>query len=373
MVMECATCKETVEINEGTYCGSYCNAHMCKHGTDEGWKQCQGCPFCGPTGGYGCAAPPPPMYMSTPNICQGQKPVDGYVAGDGYFNNVNCTTAEGIRQALEQAGRDVTVGTVGDIESTDRPPITTPFWQAAMCPVNVHYHIGTEHRSEGEYDEHATGPAAEHHPHPDEEHNPGEVHRQGYFCNGKYDASDPKFTTPYEFKYCKGAIQTGGTYEIHWPHSAAGACGTPYQYQTSFYDGVFCKDGIITLDPLNTYEKVGVQAQVFVLVNDESYYYPNLIDGMITGFGDFATSVASYTGATTGTSRSNEICSRYTPITWQVDRKCHLISASSFDQMCKDMLTKRDDMEPDTHPHGAREVTRPFMVSDNIVSIELRK
>jgi hypothetical protein len=238
-----------------------------------------------------------------------------------------------------------------------------------MCPVNVHYHIGTEHRSEGEYDEHATGPEAHHHPHSDEGYSPGPVHRQGYWCNGKYDESDPKFTTPYEFKHCGGAVQVGGTYEIHWPHSAAGACGTPYQYQTSFYDGVFCKDGIITLDPLNTYEKVGVQAQVFVLVNDESYYYPNLIDGMITGFGDFATSVASYTGATTGTSRSNEICSRYTPITWQVDRKCHLISASSFDQMCKDMLTKRDDMEPDTEPHGAREVTRPFMVSDNIVSI----
>merc|ERR1711998_115757 len=31
-----------------------------------------------------------------------------------------------------------------------------------------------------------------------------------------------------------------GTYEVHWPHSAIGACNTPYQYQSPFYDGVFC-------------------------------------------------------------------------------------------------------------------------------------
>ena len=50
---------------------------------------------------------------------------------------------------------------------------------------------------------------------------------------------------------------------MHWPHSAAGACGTEWQYQTPFYDGVFCKEGIVNiLTPLNTYEKIGVQGQV---------------------------------------------------------------------------------------------------------------
>ena len=59
----------------------------------------------------------------------------------------------------------------------------------------------------------------------------------------------------------------------------------------------------------------------------------NLFEGMIDdathgyGGGD----MAYYTGSTTGTSRDNQVCSRYTPITWQVDRKCHMISASSFD------------------------------------------
>merc|ERR1712137_315865 len=46
----------------------------------------------------------------------------------------------------------------------------------------------------------------------------------------------------------------------------------------------------------------------------------------------------------------------YTPITWQVDRKCHMISASSLDKLCADMKTMKDDMSKDLHPHGAREL-----------------
>merc|ERR1712217_433080 len=146
--------------------------------------------------------------------------------------------------------------------------------------------------------------------------------------------------------------------------SAAGACGTPHQYQSAFYDGVFCRDGIISLDPLNTYEKIGVQAQIFTIINDESYYYPDLIRGMIVD-GDFGADMAKYTGSTTGTTRSNEVCSKYTPITWQVDRKCHLISASSFDKMCADMKQMRDDMSGDLHPHGARALVLTDLAADN--------
>merc|ERR1712061_688625 len=67
--------------------------------------------------------------------------------------------------------------------------------------------------------------------------------------------------------------------------------------------------------------------------------------------GDYGLDIAKYTGSTTGTTRNNEICSRYTPITWQVDRKCHLISASSFDKMCADMKAQRDDMSKDLYAH----------------------
>ena len=159
-------------------------------------------------------------------------------------------------------------------------------------------------------------------------------------------------------------MQVGQTYEIHWPHSAAGACGTPWAMQTPFYDGVFCKDGVITIAPLNTYEKIGVQSQTFVIVNDESYKKDNLIAGAIEGNG-YWEDVAMYTGSTTGTSRDNNVCSRYTPITWQVDRKCHIVSASTFDNLCKDMKAQKDDMSGDFYPHGSRITTADKLTANN--------
>ena len=131
-------------------------------------------------------------------------------------------------------------------------------------------------------------------------------------------------------------------------------------------DGVFCNDGIISLDPLNTYMKIGVQAQIFTIVNDEEFYYPNLFDGMIVDpDASMGVEITKYTGSTTGTSRNNEICSRYTPITWQVDRKCHMISASSFDKMCADMKAQKDDLSEDLYAHGSREHTADEITANN--------
>jgi len=114
-------------------------------------------------------------------------------------------------------------------------------------------------------------------------------------------------------------------------------------------------------------ENIGVQGQVFTVVNDDAFYYPDLIKGMIVD-GEMGQEVTKYTGSTTGTSRDNEVCSNYAPITWQVDRKCHMISASSFDKLCADMLTQRDDMEGDTHPHGARTVVADHLSANNHVN-----
>jgi len=122
---------------------------------------------------------------------------------------------------------------------------------------------------------------------------------------------------------------------------------------------------IISLDPLNTFMKIGVQSQVFTIVNDDNYYYPDLMRGMIVD-GMYGQDIGKYTGSTTGTSRSNVVCSRFTPITWQVDRKCHLISASSFDKMCADMKTQADDMSDDLHPHGSRELVADKLAANNL-------
>jgi len=306
------------------------------------------------------AVPYQPQSMFGDNPCHGKKPIDA-APGDGYFENSGCDAAD----VLEQAGANVTKGYQGGFDTGDRVPITERYFQEGLCPVNVHWHLGTEHYSAGEFDEHGAGPTANGDT-PDLDRRLGANARLGFRCH-KYDAADPRFTKEYDWKHCKG-MHVGETYEVHWPHSAAGACGTPWQYQSPFYDGVFCMPGIISLSPLNVPETVGVQGQIFTIINDESYYYADLMRHAIIGnfSGDeFWHDVAKYTGSTTGTSRNNEICSKYTPITWQVDRKCHLISASSFDKMCADMMSQRDDMSMDIHAHGSRELVDHAKAANN--------
>ena len=321
---------------------------------------------------------PPAEVDPNFNPCEGQQP---FHAGpnDGYFSNVNCFR-DAVTQTLEQAGGNVTRGYVGGMDAGPRRPITQPYSQVGLCPVNVHWHLGAEHLSVGQYDEYGTGPPTTNSSGSGSGSGSGLSSGSGSSSGGRrqlaagerrggrchyYRNTDPKFTTPYNWHYCTN-MKVGETYEVHWPHSAAGACGTQWQMQSPFYDGVFCRDGIITIAPLNTYQKIGVQSQTFVVVNDEAYYQPNLFRGMLT-HGQHGLDMAMYTGSTTGTSRNNQVCSRYTPITWQVDRKCHLVSASSFDKMCQDMLNNRDDMSMDIYPHGAREVVAHALTANNQV------
>ena len=273
------------------------------------------------------------------------------------FENVDCIHLPG-----PQAGANVTKGYVGGME-VDYEPNTKNYWQSSMCPVNVHWHLGTEHYSVGEYDENGDGPHGNI-PAPERRLADEDV-RAGFRCH-HYDAEDPKFTTEYDWKHCKH-MEVGETYEVHWPHSAAGACGEVDQYQTPFYDGVFCKldlETFSTLGPQDIASAVGVQAQIYTIVNDEEYFYPDMMRGWIVD-GEYGKDIHYYTGSTTGTTRDNEICSQYAPITWQVDRKCHLISASSFDKLCYDMKMQRDDMTYDLHAHGSRVLVKDELVANN--------
>jgi len=269
-----------------------------------------------------------------------------------------------------QAGGNVTKGYVGDLDVGDLKPNTDSYWSKAMCPVNVHWHLGTEHYSYGQFDENGDGPhgTAERPEWADRDLAGGDV-RGGFRCH-HYDKDDEKFTKKYDWKYCTN-MEVGETYEVHWPHSAAGDCGTVNQFQTPFYDGVFCNLDAATFtaiaqDPQNIASAVGVHGQVFTVVNDESYFYPDMMRGMIVDKArNMGQDIHYYTGSTTGTSRDNEMCSQYAPITWQVDRQCHMISASSFDKLCHDMLLQRDDMADDVYPHGSRELVMDSLVANN--------
>ena len=309
--------------------------------------------------------------LSGSNYCSGAKPTASA------WDNFACYT-DGVATLVEQAGGDVTMNSDGTFSAASNDPegvepLKKPYFEEGLCPVNVHWHLGAEHRSEGEFDEDGTGPSDSH-----RKLLAGSEVRLGGRCY-HYAASDPRFTTPYNWEHCVD-MKVGETYEVHWPHSAFGACNTPNQYQTPFYDGVFCAmdedtaasigssaEGDVEL--VSTHTQIGVQSQTFTIINDEDYYYPDLFRGMIVE-GERGTEITGYTGSTTGTSRSNEVCSAYGPITWHVDRKCHLISASSFDKMCADMKTQRDDMSGDFYAHGSREVVAADLVANNKVNLK---
>ena len=207
----------------------------------------------------------------------------------------------------------------------------------------------------GQYDETGSGPSTT-----------VSSEQMGYQCMS-YDSTDAKFTTAYNWQNCVN-MQVGPTYEVQWPCSAAEACGTLNQYQTPFADGVLCNWATVGN---TTYEQIGVQAQVFIVVNDESYYYSNLIRGMLVdATSGHGSDMALYTGSTTSSSKSNTVCSQYAPITWQVDRKCWPISASSFDKMCADMKAERDDMSSDLYPHGSRVLVADALAANNQVSAD---
>merc|ERR1719316_1444610 len=105
---------------------------------------------------------------------------------------------DGIVQAAEQAGANVTLGYKGNLE-TNSTPITSSYLQAGLCPVNVHWHYGAEHLSVGEFDEDGTGRNFS------EEDEGGEdasrrlgVARLGFQCH-HFDEADSRFTTEYDW------------------------------------------------------------------------------------------------------------------------------------------------------------------------------
>jgi len=307
-------------------------------------------------------------HVDRVNVCKGAKAVTVPA-----FNNLPCNASDGSIGATipPQAGSNVTLGYKGEwVDQSEKKvspdALRVPYAEQGLCPVNVHWHLGTEHISQGQYDETGTGPTDV-----KTRRKLAGKHRQGGQCM-MYDKSEEMYTKKYDWKHCDSHMEVGQTYEVHWPHSIYGACNTPDQYQTPFYDGVFCRYAEMNGNASNPLfpkvagmplpQTIGVQAQVFVIVNDETYYNPDLIRGMIVD-ADKGTDIAYYTGSTTGTSRNNEVCSAYGPITWQVDRTCHQISASSFDKMCMEMKSQFDDMSEDLEAHGSR-----IVVNDNLSS-----
>ena len=260
------------------------------------------------------------------NPCEDKRPYDAKFCADGspcsgvdnpdsvianYFENKGCAEMidTGYSLSLPQAGMDVTdVGSGHGGEAfSGVPPIMGDYSEHNMCVVNVHWHLGAEHKSTGQFDvEDGQGPhgyktgdmVSAHDRRKMADHGHGRKMKDAADMDGSvnserlglqcrhYDDNVAEYTTPYDWKYCKH-MEVGQTYEVHWPHSAAGMCNTKWQMQSPFYDGVFCKPDVISLGTgtdltgFNVHDTIGVQGQVFTIVNsdDPEYHKINLFDG----------------------------------------------------------------------------------------------
>lgn len=217
---------------------------------------------------------------------------------------------------------------------------------STLTHVNTHYHLGAEHKSDGQYDKLHTTTGRK--------LLAGET-EYGFYCDDAVGTLSSAQTTEYDWEYCK-ETEVGKTYELHYVYSSGGqAMG----------------DGLGGAFAVQNNPTVVVRGQVFHVVNDATYDLAsgNLMDGMLQTFpGSTSTSlslsdVTVYSGSTTGRSYNNDdSCSPY-QITWQVDQNCHLISAKSFDAMCKKMK-ETYGMSADTHPHQSRDLVSNALSSD---------
>ena len=152
-----------------------------------------------------------------PNPCEGTKPKDAQFTDangvldesrtvPGYFDNKACPESMDLG-LMPQAGMDITNdGMYGEMDTgaAGMHPIMGDYTMQdpPLCAVNVHWHLGTEHRSKGEYDEDGTGPypfdpTAPDRPNYDDDaadsrRNLAGAVRQGLLCH-KYDDTQEMF------------------------------------------------------------------------------------------------------------------------------------------------------------------------------------
>lgn len=121
-------------------------------------------------------------------------------------------------------------------------PNTNSPLKSGQCNTNMHWHIGAEHESQGQYSKtgnwEARGP----------KRREGLLGQKGGRCY-LYDSKKNMFTKDYDWKHCDNIIhQVGETIELHWVNTGlTEQCGTVWQYQFPLLDGVLCNARTVKL------------------------------------------------------------------------------------------------------------------------------
>ncbi|CAJ1397825.1 unnamed protein product [Effrenium voratum] len=237
--------------------------------------------------------------------------------------------------AEPQAPRNVSCGFVGEKKARVKPLDSDSVIKFIQC--NLHFHLGAEHLSAGEYDLDSPPPGTE----------KASTVTPGKFCS--VCDIPPVQLEPYEFEYCKN-VSVGNTYEFHWVFSTGaplvGLRDDGEEGQLGITDGL---GGALnrTNNP-----KVIVRGQACRIINNASLDTEAKIEA---DYADFLTQWRTppagqgvrYMGSTTGDAFNDEVCSPI-EVNWHMDTKCCTLSAQAFDRTCKAMYDEglRDDLKP---------------------------
>ncbi|CAJ1454551.1 unnamed protein product [Effrenium voratum] len=237
--------------------------------------------------------------------------------------------------AEPQAPRNVTCGFVGEKKARVKPLDTDAVFK--FIQANLHFHLGAEHLSAGEYDLDSPPPGVE----------KASSVALGKFC-GLCDIPAQQLQ-PFDFEHCKN-VSVGNTYEFHWVFSTGaplvGLRDDGEEGQLGITDGL---GGALnrTINP-----KVIVRGQACRIINNASLDTEEKIGA---DYADFLTQWRQpplgqgvrYMGSTTGNSLDDEVCSPI-EVNWHVDTKCCTLSAQAFDRTCKAMYDEglREDLKP---------------------------
>ena len=130
------------------------------------------------------------------------------------MGSTSAAASQGCDNAEPQTPRDLSAGATG--QKTPKAATLTDA-QANFLPlVNVHFHLGAEHKS----DSYQNGTDSEAY---DAQHAGRRLAtdpRPGWMC--ATDTLTSEQMAPYTFQHCKGDVQVGKSYEIHYVHSSAG-------------------------------------------------------------------------------------------------------------------------------------------------------
>jgi hypothetical protein len=255
------------------------------------------------------------------------------------FAKPACAVAE------PQSPRDLSTGAGGN--KVPKAATLTDAQVSFLPLTNVHFHLGAEHKSD-EYNDGADALAYDN----ARRLAAGTTVRPGFMCP-RASLSTAQLA-PYNFQYCRGQMEVGKSYEVHYVHSSAGYHPSEIVNadQDAMDDGLGgAANGRGLLNPM-----VAVQGQVYQIVQGAATVNDLLHGWTVVGHQNSV----MYTGSTTGPSHNNQVCSPYV-ITWHVDKACHQVSPESFDNLCRQMQ-ELYQLENDLYPHGSRIILDPAWV-----------